>query len=183
MRAIFTDVDGVLNHQHDRRRDWSQDERFGLAPDLVENLKSVLDDAPDAQLVISSSWRYFHDNMGLLKTDGDWHDELAKMLGIPRSRMEDAPTVHEFSAPRMGAKGRAHDILLWLSEKGAGDPYVVLDDECKELKRWLGGHVLDCADDDPRGLTRERAQKAVELLRAGNRVSRPTQPAVLAAEG
>ena len=163
MKAIFIDIDGCLNHQHDKG-DWTQEERFGLAPDLVANLQTALDTVPDAQLVISSSWRYYHDNMGIGDIQGDWHDWLAQKLGVPRERIEDAPTLHEFSSAGFGAKGRAHDILLWLSEHGEGDPYVVIDDECKEMNKWLRGHVVDCSDG---GFTAERADEAVRIMRTG----------------
>lgn len=176
MKAIFCDIDGVLNHQRDKEKDYSQMERFGFAPDLVRNLKAVMDAVPDAKLVISSSWRAFHDNMGMsdILPEGDWRETLAGLLGIDASEICSAPTLHEFGPPNVtGAQGRAHDILIWLSDKGAGDPYVVLDDECKELKKWLGGHVVDCADDKLHGLTDARAQAAIAILKAGHDVPKP----------
>ena len=168
MKAIFCDIDGVLNHQHDKEKNYSQMERFGFAADLVRNLKAVIDAVPDAKLVISSSWRAFHDNMGLsgILPEGDWRGTLAELLGLDVSRICSAPILHEFASPGFGAKGRAHDILLWLSANGAGDPYVVIDDECKELKKWLGGRVVDCSADRPYGLTAERAQAAIAVLHA-----------------
>ena len=170
MKAIFCDIDGVLNHQHDKEKDYSQRERFGFADDLVRNLKVVIDAVPDAKLVISSSWRAFHDNMGMsdILPEGDWRGTLAELLGIDVSGICSAPILHEFASPGFGAKGRAHDILLWLSEKSEGDPYVVIDDECKELNKWLRGRVVDCADNKPYGLTAERAQKAIAILHAGH---------------
>lgn len=178
MKAIFCDIDGVLNHQHDKEKDYSQMERFGFAADLVRNLKTVIDAVPDAKLVISSSWRAFHDNMGMsdILPEGDWRVTLAEMLGIDASGICSAPTLHEFAcgSPNVsGAKGRAHDILLWLSEHGNGDSYVILDDECKTLKKWLGGHVVDCAEDKPHGLTDARAQAAIAILKAGHDVPKP----------
>ena len=174
MKAIFIDIDGCLNHQRDESGNWSHAERFGLAEDLVANLRTVYDAFPDARIVISSSWRKFHDGMGVLPEDRDWHDQFAEMLGIPRDRIEDAPTLHEFGPDGVnGAKGRAHDILLWLSKYGQGDPYVVIDDECKVLRHWLGGHVVDCADNAPYGLTPERAERAITVLRAGHSVPKP----------
>lgn len=175
MKAIFIDIDGTLNHQHDKSKDWSQADRFGLAPDLVGNLRTILDAVPDAKLVVSSSWRSFHGNMGMsgILPEGDWRVTLAGMLGIDPSGICSAPTLHEFASPGLGAKGRAHDILLWLSEYGQGDPYAVIDDECKELKKWLAGHVVDCADGLPHGLTERRAQLAISALRAGHAVPKP----------
>lgn len=175
MKAIFVDIDGVLNHQHDKEKDYSRMERFGFAADLVRNLKAVLDTVPDAKLVISSSWRAFHDNMGMsdILPEGDWRGTLAGLLGIDVSGICSVPTLHEFASPGFGAKGRAHDILLWLSEYGRGDPYVVIDDECTELKRCFGGHVVDCADDLPHGLTEKRAQAAIAVLKAGHAVPKP----------
>lgn len=176
MKAIFIDIDGCLNHQHGEG-DWTQEERFGFAPDLVANLKTVLDAVPDAKLVVSSSWRVFHDNMGMsdILPERDWRVTLAEMLGIDVSGICSAPILHEFASPGFGAKGRAHDILLWLSEYGQGDPFVVIDDECKELKKWLGGHVVDCADNLPHGLTETRAKAAIAVLKAGHAVPKPNQ--------
>lgn len=178
MKVIFCDIDGVLNHQHAKEKNYSQMERFGFAADLVLNLKAVLDAVPDAKLVISSSWRAFHDNMGMadILPERDWRWTLAEMLGIDASGIYSAPTLHEFAcgSPNVsGEKGRAHDILLWLSEHGNGDSYVVLDDQCKTLKRWLGGHVVDCSEDKPYGLTDARAQAAIAILKAGHNVPKP----------
>ena len=161
MKAIFVDIDGVLNHQNGNDGEWSCSERFWIAPDLVANLKTIADAVPDAMIVVISSWRA--DN------DGDWRNGLAGMLGVSQDRITDAPKIHEFGPGSVsGAKGRAHDILLWLSEHGCGDPFVVIDDECTELRKWLGARVVDCDIRTMKGLTDERARKAIAILCGGH---------------
>ena len=54
MTLIYLDIDGVLN---DHRRDGVHGFCI-INPELVQNLNVLLDQVPEAQIVISSAWRY-----------------------------------------------------------------------------------------------------------------------------
>jgi hypothetical protein len=63
--AIFLDVDKVLNTEADRHGNGYN----GICPQLARNFNLVLEAAPDALIVVSSSWRY-HVLSGRMKPDG-----------------------------------------------------------------------------------------------------------------
>lgn len=53
LKLLFLDIDGVLNDHTQQSNGYC-----GVGQKQVDNLNRVLDEVPDLQLVISSSWRY-----------------------------------------------------------------------------------------------------------------------------
>ena len=54
MKILFLDIDGVLNN---KSMDWSKEGPWTISDEAVELLNKLLDDIPDLNIVISSSWR------------------------------------------------------------------------------------------------------------------------------
>jgi hypothetical protein len=108
MRAIFTDIDGVLNCKNTpnpRKLPYVIDQK------LLERFQRLVDHT-GAQVILSSTWRY--DPAGLFS---------AKHWGIPFSDI----------TPDLPDKPRRDEILAWLEKRPDVDRFVVIDDEDDEL--------------------------------------------------
>jgi hypothetical protein len=107
MRAIFLDIDGVLNCS---RTPNPRKFPYVVDPGLLQRLLS-LQQRTDAQVILSSTWRY--DPVGLL---------AAKHFGIPFNDV----------IPDMPGEPRKKEITSWLAAHSL-ERYVVIDDEDDDL--------------------------------------------------
>ena len=164
MNVIFLDCDGVLNKQFAKDKDYSQNDRFGLCQELVNNLKFIIDSVENVKIAISSSWRNFriHEQVS---ADVNWRNVLCNMLGCSQDVIYgDIPTANEFSS--CGAEGRVADIRAWLNshlDKGIGT-FVIIDDECSALHKAFPNNVVDCEASTFNGLTHAKAKEAIWIL-------------------
>jgi len=108
MKAIFLDIDGVLNS---RRTPNPRKLPYVVQPDLLARLKRVLEQT-GAEVVLSSTWRY--DPAGLFS---------AKRWGIPFVDV----------IPDLPDQPRRDEILAWLDAHTEVDRFAVIDDEDDEL--------------------------------------------------
>lgn len=108
MKAIFLDIDGVLNC-----KDTPNPRKFPyiVDPKLLKRFKRLLE-RTGARVVLSSTWRY--DPAGLFS---------AKHGGIPFVDV----------IPDMPKKPRRDEILTWLKRHPKVQRFVVIDDEDDEL--------------------------------------------------
>lgn len=108
MRAIFLDIDGVLNCKktpNPRKFPYIVDDA------LVARFCHVLD-ATGAKVVLSSTWRY--DPIGLL---------AARHFGIPFVDI----------TPDLPGESRFREVLLWLEQNPAVERFAIIDDEDDDL--------------------------------------------------
>ena len=124
MKVIFLDFDGVLNSaasflvEHRIRK---ENKLFDdlcpvnqtLCKVCTSNFRHILDEVPDAKIVISSSWR----NMFEL----DWLKAKLAEYGIDSSRVID-------KTPSSFNRERGYEINEWLEEHPEVTKYVILDD-------------------------------------------------------
>jgi hypothetical protein len=148
---IFLDLDGVLNDHQQRESGFC-----GIDLPLATRFNRVLRET-DAQIVLSSAWRYMiPEAMSLkgftylLQTHGvDCHERL---IGVTCRDEEIEP--------------RGQQIRHWRLENGGERPYVVIDD--LDLGITEAGHPF-VQTDGKVGLTEADADRAIEILtgRAG----------------
>ena len=160
---IFIDIDGCFNHTNAKDKDYTYRERFALAQDLVDNLKTVLDAVPDCKLAISSSWRNFRTDDFVSETR-NWRDVLCDMLHVPYDTVYgDIPTTNEFA--HTGANARVKDIKLFLEEhKTEVKNFVVVDDECSAIRKAFPNNHVDCEIMTCNGFTEAKAKEAIWIL-------------------
>jgi hypothetical protein len=104
MKAIFLDIDGVLNTTSSRKP--SKDAKV-IEPVLLSRFRSLVTDT-GAQAVLSSTWR--HERDGLV---------CARSLGVPFSDV----------LPDLRPRPRNEEIIAWLKTHSEVDRFVVIDDD------------------------------------------------------
>ena len=131
---IFLDFDGVLNTEKYQAELYANKEprsdKYGplFDPEAVENLRMILDVVPDAQIVISSSWKL----EGLQRMKNMWKDRglPGQVAGITPNNIEmdwniNLDEVSDYSS----FVGRGKEIRQWLSDNTPeGCRYVIFDD-------------------------------------------------------
>ena len=178
MKIIFLDIDGVLNCLPDKPREkWpdfhTHDERaYGLNPELVKNLKYVLDKT-DAKIVVSSSWRHFDDYIPWEK-NGDWREKLANIVGRKKDELfiGDTPSLHTQKMVDDGEGEytlRGREIKKWVDdnmEMLKSEPNLrmcVIDDETIDIVSIIDRKFV-VKTNRREGLTRKDADKAISIL-------------------
>ncbi|MCD8014319.1 MAG: hypothetical protein LUG99_14295 [Lachnospiraceae bacterium] len=162
-KAIFLDIDGVLNDDGERR-----DKGEIICPEYVENLAWIVKET-DAEIILSFSWRYgmIHEDSGkndvsiqtLLDEFGKYHLRIAGMTPL------------YFNGP----DGRPYEVRTWLAFRPDLEGFVILDDEPFWKWNWLSNRVVNTARkpadadkvrwwDYEKGLDRDFARQAVEIL-------------------
>lgn len=139
MKIIFLDVDGVLNFRNSQSK--VEDEKVKL-------LKHIVDET-NAQIVLSSDWRYW------LNTDDEDVDLLIRTLSKYRIEiMSSTPiTKHGY---------RGAEIYQWINEwQGETiEKFVILDDR-NDMKPYMDRLVQT---DFNYGLVKKDTKIAIKLL-------------------
>lgn len=163
-KAIFLDIDGVLNDDGKRVRAGEQ-----ICPDFVENLAWIVEQT-SAEIILSSSWRYgigpciYEDS-----TEGDRSvQRLLEEFAKHHLRIA-GMTPRYFNGP----DGRPFEVRSWLAPRPDLESFVILDDEDFWKWNWMADRVVCTAKsldlwDYEKGLNREYAGRAAEIL---NRVN------------
>lgn len=160
MKAIFLDVDGVLNFVGTDAK--SPGGHRGIVDKLVDNLASVVRKT-GAIIVLTSSWRHEFDAATMKpKTDeGKYLERKLRRSGLHLSSKTDDDN-----------HNRPFAIVDWIQKhtmEGELTHWVAFDDEL-----WLYDDVRDIAPQDfikhmivtseTFGLTKKNADKAIEIL-------------------
>lgn len=176
MKLLFLDIDGVLNDccPHDNGY-------CGIQADKVRHLNRILEECPDVQLVISSSWRYtvLNGNSTLLGFEhlllshgvackGRLHGVTAADPDVFDPKHHEPPfDVEEWKT--RGLKWRVEQIYDYVGEHDIYD-FVVLDDLPLNLPA-LVCTAEDCSSADLRklrriGLTKSDADEVIRRFKA-----------------
>ena len=174
-KIIFLDIDGVLNHDgYDEHGRIEQ-----INENMVKQLAYIVRKT-GAEIVLSSSWRCLISNF---VADSAPDDQGLKDL-IRYFRQENL-VISDLTpeAGRLGEFSRPLEIRRWLDQNHDIDNFVILDDECFWLWGFLKFHVVTTTTpavtpeekelmkittpysrDKIYGLTREHAERAIEIL-------------------
>jgi len=112
MKIIFLDVDGVLNNDNHIYKYGSNYIDNNLLNLLVALVKST-----NAELVLSSTWRLFHEYKKII-------DEKLSKFNI---KILDSTPLIKHNRP--GWISRSEEIKTWLNEHPQVSKFVILDDE------------------------------------------------------
>ena len=157
MKAVFLDIDGVLNsgqwiEQHGA--DYTDTPERAIDPAAVNRLNTITQ-GTGAVIVISSSWRIrfsFEQLKQILHSSG----VLATIYGKTPAAMARP----NYFGPGISQTPRAIDIAVWLKQHPEVDRYAILDEvtEIGPLRPQL------IWTDPETGLLDEHVEQAVSLL-------------------
>jgi len=143
MKIIMLDIDGVCNQMgpsYSTPIKMVGDILTQVEPEIIYRF-NLLVDRTDAEIVLSSSWRY-HPN---------WR-EIMKASGIVKSFLDRTPFDRSYSS-------RGHSIQAWLDDHTEVEKYAIIDDDRDMLPAQLP-NFFHCNEEE--GLTEEIA-KTIEL--------------------
>ena len=154
MKAIFLDIDGVLNLYCESR------DEYGCCfhPHLVENLRSLVD-RTGAKIVISSTWRF--SGLAIMKEMWEKRNLPGEVVGITPNFMTHYGTT----------LCRGKEIAAYLEEHPEIESYVILDDDSDMEEHQMSRFVKTSGNSDHEdcvdvgyGLTKICAEMAIEIL-------------------
>ena len=153
MKAIFLDIDGVLNTAAYRRQKGLDYFSDMIDRDHLRHLKRIAD-ATGAQIILSSSWRlYWNENARQTDSVGQYIQRTLSDAGLPiRGK-----------TPVLEAATRSEEIRLWLKSRPYIESYVILDDQDHLWHPSLRRHFVQTSDAGE-GLNAELAALAIEVL-------------------
>ncbi len=159
MIAIFLDIDGVLNdHQC-----WPDTKCGRIRQENMAHLNTILGEVPEAQIVLSSAWRYCFPGTRSIETLLASHG--CNCIGRVHGRTKfdpskDLPAWTDREAwHRLGCIWRLKQIT-WYAAHHKLTRWVVLDD--------LPLNMSQLVQTDPDvGLTAGHAHEAIKILRGG----------------
>lgn len=156
-RIIFLDIDGVMNSIYSQRGLYSDDlietECGDLSKNAVKNLNTLIDET-GADLVLSSTWRLFGDDVfGILNN-----------AGIKGNFIDRTPKIS--SAHSL----RGNEIYAWMKDNAAAlgceyyqyHDYVILDDD-SDMLYWQRDNFINV--DPYSGFTERDAFRAKQIFR------------------
>jgi len=147
LKAIFLDVDGVLNHGYLHEKIGSI---VGIGDEYVERLQRIVT-ATGAKIVLTSSWKTYKD----CDPKWDYLIEKLKKYGLE---------IYDVTKDR--GDNRGYGILKWYTKHGVTD-WVVLDDEEFDdyMPYGILSHLVKTSYYTPDGgLQDEDVDKAIEIL-------------------
>lgn len=163
---LFLDFDGVLNTVRYtmsllKHTSVLKDQYGSLFdPTSVDNLKKIID-ATDAEIVVSSSWRY----KGLESLQEMWKER--KLPGVLTGI-----TPYIMPQPDITAR-RGREIEMYLDQLTQTEKvtrkYVIIDDIDDFLPTQQGNTVIT---DTERGITQYEVEKAVSILKFGRYIKK-----------
>lgn len=166
MKAIFLDIDGVLNNNDTTER--TPEGYIGVEDRFIEKLKKIVD-ATGAVIILSSDWRDEWHHNGIHGKDMFYLLDKLKKYGL---EICDKTPGH---VKGKGYTGRGREITEYLKKHSGITEYVILDDNdffdfyqeetCK-------GHVVITVKADKKmgyyyemGLSGENVKEAIKILR------------------
>lgn len=168
MKLIFLDIDGVLNNHRLNKKSGSNT----LSRRCVREFNRIIE-ATGAKIVLSSAWRYIVLGGAMTPTGFEYmlrtHGVIANVTVFGITKEDEVCSAcmrrktHDEACPSCALlTTRGHQIQEFLDRTFPHPTaYLVLDD--LELGIAASGHPFIQTDGD-RGLTREQADKAIEIL-------------------
>lgn len=139
MKAIFLDIDGVLNTHYDY-------EKYGfdyLNQELIEILKKIVVET-NSKIVLSSTWRLDQSDFSFIK----------QSLSYKNLQVSDI-------TPYLNQSARSEEIKMWLDYNPHVEKFAILDDS-SEAGNGLEQNFFKT--DYHEGITEEIAKKIIKHL-------------------
>lgn len=168
MKLIFLDIDGVLNTSTTFKRryyEYKKTGKYNLEVDefRIYYLKKIVDET-DAKIVLSSTWR-----SGFTKKDNKVipiyykAEQLVNMFNKYNLEIYDI-------TPYDKNRYRENEILEYLEKREDVESFIVIDDECYDLKKFINNELIhiknDCTSfcEDENGLLEHHVSISINKL-------------------
>ena len=138
MKVLFLDIDGVVNCRDTKQR--YRRVFIGIDPHMASLVGKIVLDT-DCTVVLSSSWRNFHD---------DGIEEISRQV----------TPIHHVT-PRLPEGIRGEEIQAWLDDHPEVTRYAILDDDVRMLESQRP-HFFQTSLDT--GITKEIAEAVTNHL-------------------
>ena len=153
IKCVFVDVDGVLNTSKTTRRLDCCNEFTFVDTRKVLRLRDIVE-RTGAKLVLSSTWRFGADPKAFYLEREALRELVAEFRRLRCPLWFD-------TTPYLPSTKRWQEINAWLILHDVED-FIILDDWGEDEFRPMMDHLVKC---DPRkGLTKERAELAIQML-------------------
>ena len=165
MKVIFLDVDGVLNSARTVMSDES------IETDLIQNLAAIVK-VTNAKIILTSSWRMSPNALRTLMDALMWFDlsisgctqEGVDIRDFEHTRFEGITPTRRYLNSNTFTYDRGAEIAMWLLQHDFDvEKFVILDDDDLDIINWFSKEFVKT--NFLKGLTKEDAAKAIELLK------------------
>lgn len=149
---IFLDCDGVLNCATTREKSNGTLGMLGVDRSIMPRFERLVREL-DANIVLSSTWRLFHEMEACLRRNMELDIE-ERIIGKTPDAARELPSGLFLSHER------GHEIQYWLTDNKFDGPFVILDDD-DDMVHLTSFHVLtnfNC------GLTDRDCARAKEII-------------------
>lgn len=159
MKVIFLDFDGVLNSQGSfvledrirkdnvRRQGVKGKVNESLCHVCTSNFQLVLDQYPEAKVVLSTTWRTMFSIEWLKEKLASYHVDSSRVIGV---------------TPQHWGDRRGQEIQDWLDEHPEVKHYIVIDDNDWGISPLHGDRFVKTTWES--GMTFQHAVEAIEKL-------------------
>lgn len=162
MKAVFLDIDGVLNSEIWNETHQNDISNGVLIDETKVYLLSMIIKATKAVIVLHSGWRFWlNDNLQPMREEAITLIELFGKYNI--SIYDKTPDLSndEIKKTKKFSLVKAEEIIKWLGEHKEIEHYLVLDDLDLHSKEILDHQIRT---DFIVGLTEEEVDRAIKML-------------------
>lgn len=145
MKLIFLDIDGVLNTSFTFKRryyEYKKTGKYNLEVDefRLDYLKKIVDET-NAKIVLSSTWKgYFVKTNEKIVPIHYKSEQLVNMFNKYNLEIYDI-------TPYDKNRYRENEILEYLERREDVESFVVIDDECYDLKKFIDNELIHVKND------------------------------------
>lgn len=159
MKAIFLDIDGVLNDSNTIKRVKESGKRIKINEEMLKRLVKIVKET-NAKIVLSSTWRGFFDKQ---------NNKIIPIYeeGYLLENLFQKHDLHFFDiTPFDENRNRTKEINIYLNNHPEIEDFIIIDDEtfedpnltCKHIKTFYFG------DEDKTGLCDYHVSLAITML-------------------
>lgn len=169
MKAIFLDIDGVLNCVETFMKNYEIWRNTGKRPvdldeEKIKYLSKIVKET-NAIIVLSSAWRsgFTKVEEGLIPGESRDSKALFELL------LKHDITLYDKTGRNKDAN-RAEEIKDYLNQHQEIEEYLILDDECLSLNDEMKKHYIETTfnSDKDNGLLESHIDKAIQILNNKN---------------
>lgn len=166
---IFLDIDGPISTDKNKEIQFNLGRSTSsynilLPRGPILNLKGIVDNIPNCNIILSSNWRL---NPDTRLVEEPLYNIIPSPARINLERQLNSFGIYISDETPYFNKNRSMEIGLYLEgfrqRYNYIPPYIIIDNEISDLKLLYKGHIVYCSNEN--GLTKEGVNISINLLR------------------